>query len=162
MTDPDSLPSRSRAIYERLRELGVDTTVRELPESTHTARDAAAALGCPVGAIASSLVFIADDAPTLVLTSGKHRVDRDILARALGVSHVELAAAKEVKRVTGQPIGGVAPVGHPTTLPAIVDEALREHEVIWAAAGTPRTVMRLTFEQLIEITEATVATIAAD
>src|SRR5699024_10982110 len=144
------------------RELGVETTVTELPDSTHTARDAAAALGCTVGAIASTLVFVADDSPTLVLTSGKHRVDTNLLAQTLGASRVELTAAKDVKRLTGQHIGGVTPVGHPTILPAVVDEALRDHDVIWAAAGTPNTVMRLTFQQLVEITGAAVATIAAD
>lgn len=161
MTNESPLPARSRIVRDHLRDAGVTVEIRELPDSTRTARDAALALGCPLGAIASSLLFLVDGAPTLVMTSGRHRVDPAILATRLGAAGVELAAPKQVKKVTGQAIGGVAPVGHPVRLPAVIDEALGEFDVIWAAAGTPHTVMPLTFDQLLRLTEGTVATVAS-
>lgn len=162
MTKENPLPTRSRLVQDHLLGAGVATQIRELPDSTRTARDAAAAVGCPLGAIASSLLFLADDTPTLVMTSGRHRVDPDLLAGILGAIRIELAAPKQVKQITGQAIGGVAPVGHPTRLPTLVDEALRDYDVIWAAAGTPHTVMPLTFDQLLQLTDGTVASVASD
>src|SRR5581483_9321234 len=96
-----------------LREAGVAGQVRELPEPAPTAVAAAAQLGCDVGAIANSLVFSADGAPLLVLTSGAHRVDTAKVAGLLGVSKVKRADPDFVRQATGQTIGGVAPVGHP-------------------------------------------------
>lgn len=161
MTAYEQLPPRSRLVSDRLRELGVNATIQELPDSTHTAREAAAALGCSIGAIASSLVFRVDDAPTLVLTSGRHRVDPDALATALDATGVELASPKDVKKITGQPIGGVAPVGHTKPLPTVVDAALRDYDEIWVAAGTPHTVTRLTFDDLVKATAGTVVAVAS-
>src|ERR1700731_2096524 len=95
-----------------LRDLGVAGQVRELPEPAPTAATAAAQLGCEVGAIANSLVFNADGAPLLVLTSGAHRVDTGRVAALVGGDKVKRAAPEFVRRSTGQVIGGVAPVGH--------------------------------------------------
>src|SRR5580704_8372895 len=92
-----------------LRELGVSGAVVELPERAPTA---AAQLGCDVGAIANSLVFGADGAPLLVMTSGAHRVDTGRVAALIGVTAVQRADASSVRAWTGQPIGGVGPVGH--------------------------------------------------
>ena len=96
-----------------LRDLGVAGEVRELPESAPTAAAAAAQLGCELGAIANSLVFSADGAPLLVMTSGAHRVDTAKVANLVGASEVARANARSVREWTGQAIGGVAPVGHP-------------------------------------------------
>ncbi len=152
MTEAHGLPERSRQIQQELGDRGYDIAVRELPESTRTALEAAAALDCEVGAIASSLVFIADDEPLLVMTSGRHRVDTDLLASELGKVSITMARAKKVRTVTGQAIGGVAPIGHPAPVTTVIDEALQEYPTIWAAAGTPHTVMPLTFEQIVELT----------
>ncbi|WP_292698501.1 YbaK/EbsC family protein, partial [Microbacterium sp. 69-10] len=113
MTEAHALPERSQIVQQHLDAAGIASRVRELPESTRTAADAASALDCEVGAIASSLVFIADDQPILVMTSGRHRVDITVLARQLGAQSVAMAPAKVVRNVTGQAIGGVSPVGHP-------------------------------------------------
>src|SRR5271170_2908176 len=96
-----------------LRDLGVAGRVRELPEPAPTAATAAAQLGCEVGAIANSLVFSADGAPLLVMTSGAHRVDTVKVAALTGASAVTRADARSVRAWTGQVIGGVGPVGHP-------------------------------------------------
>ena len=105
-------PSSAR-ILELLADAGLRSEVRTLADSTRTAAEAAAALGCDVGAIASSLVFLADGAPILVLTSGSHRVDTELLASQIGAAVISRASADEVREATGQPIGGVAPIGHP-------------------------------------------------
>ncbi len=162
MTDDQHLPERSRIVQQHLTEAGIVSQVRELPDSTRTAADAAAALGCEVGAIASSLLFLADDEPVLVMTSGRHRVDTDILAAELGASTIVMASAKQVRAITGQAIGGVAPVGHPAPIRTVIDASLNDYETIWAAGGTPHTVMPLTFDQLTALTRGTHVRVAAD
>ena len=160
MPEYSELPERSQVVHQHLRAAGLTAQIHELPDSTRTAREAAGALGCEVGAIASSLIFLADDEPLLVMTSGRHRVDTTILASSLGVSSVEMAPAKLVRDVTGQAIGGVAPVGHPTHLRTVVDESLRDYDTIWAAAGTPHTVFPLTYDGLITLTSGTPVVVA--
>ncbi|MEV7609236.1 YbaK/EbsC family protein [Microbacterium sp. NPDC089320] len=131
-----------------------------LPDAARTASEAAAAIGCDVAAIANSLVFIAEGSPVLVMTSGGHRADLDVLARSIGVASVMMAPASVVRDSTGQAIGGVAPVGHPTPLRTFIDEDLEVHEEIWAAAGHPHTVMPLTFESLRHLTGGEVIVVA--
>lgn len=152
----NDLPERSRLVQQHLIEAGVTTEIRILPDSARTAPEAAAAIGCDVSAIANSLVFVADGAPILVMTSGGHRVDLDVLARSTGAAAITMAPASVVRDATGQAIGGVAPVGHPTRLRTYIDEDLREHGEIWAAAGHPHTVMPLTFETLQHLTDGEV------
>jgi prolyl-tRNA editing enzyme YbaK/EbsC (Cys-tRNA(Pro) deacylase) len=160
MTDDRPLPERSRIVQQHLIDAGVAAQVRELPDSTRTAAEAAAALGCEIGAIASSLLFLADGAPLLVMTSGRHRVDTALLADEIGATTIEMASAKQVRAITGQAIGGVAPVGHPAPVRTVIDRALADYETIWAAAGTPHTVAPLTFEQLTSLTGGTPVTVA--
>lgn len=160
MSETASLPERSRIVQQHLAEAGVDTVIRVLPDSARTAAEAATAIGCEVSAIANSLVFLADGAPVLVMTSGGHRVDLVTLTSSIGVDEVSMAPAPIVRSATGQAIGGVAPVGHPTPLRTYIDEKLQHHETLWAAAGHPHTVMPLTFEQLRTITEGTVISVA--
>ncbi|WP_091232707.1 YbaK/EbsC family protein [Microbacterium sp. 3J1] len=148
----DALPERSRIVEQHLRAAGIHTEIRVLPDSARTAPEAAAAIGCDVTAIANSLVFLADDSPVLVLTSGGHRADLDAVARQIGARIVVMAPAAVVRAATGQAIGGVAPVGHPAPLPTYIDEALETHAEIWAAAGHPHTVMPLTFSSLRGLT----------
>lgn len=153
--------SRTAALQELLTTSGCAGQIRAMPDSTHTAAQAAAALGCPVGAVASSLIFLAGEEPVLVMTSGAHRVDTDLLAQQLGVP-VTVARAKLVKEVTGQPIGGVAPIGHTRPLRTIVDRSLQEYDELWAAGGTSKTIFPLTYDELLRITQGTPMQVAAD
>ena len=149
-------------VAETLRALGVAGQVRELPEPAPTAAIAAAQLGCEVGAIANSLVFRGDDAPLLVLTSGAHRVDTDLVAALTGAASVRRADPEFVRAATGQVIGGVAPVGHPQPLRTLVDVWLDKYDVVWAAAGHASTVFPTSFAELIRITGGAPADVGAD
>ena len=152
MSDVSSLPERSRLVHRHLADAGVDAEIRVLPDSARTAAEAAAAIGCDVAAIANSLVFVADGEPVLVMTSGGHRADLEVLAGSIGAAEVAMAPASVVRAATGQAIGGVAPVGHSAPLRTFVDASLQQFDVIWAAAGHPHTVMPLTFDQLRRLT----------
>ncbi|MEV7599234.1 YbaK/EbsC family protein [Kitasatospora sp. NPDC089797] len=147
-----SLPARSLAVAEALAAAGVTGEIVVLPDSARTAAEAAAALGCEVGAIANSLVFECDGAPLLVMTSGAHRVDTAHLAARLGTGPITRASAARVREATGQAIGGVAPTGHPAPLRTVVDTALERYEVLWAAAGHPHTVVPMTYGELLRVT----------
>jgi prolyl-tRNA editing enzyme YbaK/EbsC (Cys-tRNA(Pro) deacylase) len=139
-------------VLAALRGAGAAGEIRELSDSARTATEAAAALGCPVGAIVKSLVFAADGNPLLVLTSGAHTVDTERLVSALDLTSVTRADAAMVRAATGFPIGGVAPVGHPAPLQTVVDTALGRYDVIWASAGTPHAVFPTTYEELLLMT----------
>ncbi|MDP3711179.1 MAG: YbaK/EbsC family protein [Mycobacteriales bacterium] len=143
-----------------LRAAGATGEVRELTDSARTAAEAAAALGCEVGAIASSLVFTAGDEPVLVLTSGGHRVDPAVTGALLGVAALGRADADLVRSATGYAIGGVAPIGHPAPLRTLVDVALAEHEVVWAAAGHPHAVFPTSYDELLRLTGGQAAQVA--
>ncbi|MCZ4119808.1 YbaK/EbsC family protein [Streptomyces sp. H39-S7] len=147
-----SLPTRSEEVARALAEAGIGGRVRQLTASARTAAEAAAALGCDVGAIANSLVFISDDEPVLVLTSGRHQVDTSALAARWGRGKLRRATPEQVRQATGQAIGGVAPVGHPQALPTVVDAALTDYPQLWAAAGTPHTVFPTTADELLRLT----------
>ena len=140
-----------------LADLDVPGLVRELPEPAPTAAAAAAQLGCEVGAIANSLVFSADGAPLLVMTSGAHRVDTAKVAALIGAAAVRRADAPSVRAWTGQAIGGVAPVGHPAPIPTLVDTWLEKYDVVWAAAGHPHAVFPTSFAELVRVTGGTPA-----
>ncbi|WP_034483705.1 YbaK/EbsC family protein [Actinomadura oligospora] len=135
-----------------LREQGADGEIIELPDSARTAQAAADQLGCEVGAIANSLVFDADGAPLLVLTSGAHKVDTARVAALVGAGRVRRATPEFVREHTGQPIGGVAPVGHPAPIRTLVDVWLDKHERVWAAGGHPHTVFPTSYEELLRVT----------
>ncbi|GAC1440471.1 MAG: YbaK/EbsC family protein [Mycobacteriales bacterium] len=147
-------------VADILRAAGAAGEPVELADAARTAAQAAAALGCEVGAIASSLVFRADDDPLLVMTSGAHRVDTTHLAGLLGVSRVGRADAELVRTATGYAIGGVAPVGHPAPLRTLVDVTLADHDVVWAAAGHPHAVFPTTFDELVRLTGGTPAVVS--
>jgi len=139
--------------------------IRVLDEEVRTAAAAAEALGVGVGAIANSLVFRAVDSdggerPLLALTSGAHRADTRRLAELAGAAVVRRADPDFVRAHTGQPIGGVAPLGHPAKILTLVDVALAEHEVVWAAAGHPKTVFPTTFAELVELSGGEPAEVA--
>ena len=135
---------------------GMTGEIRVLADSARTAADAAAALGIEVGQIASSLVFkLPDNSPLLVITSGRHRVDTSLVAQHLGVESLGRADADYVKEVSGYSVGGVSPLGwisKPEII--IIDEALNEYDIVWAAAGHPHAVYPTTYYELIQCTGA--------
>ena len=137
----------------QLQTLGGTGRIVVLPESVHTAALAAEALGCPVGAIANSLLFDSDGAPVLILTSGAHRVDTVLVAQHTGP--LQRARPEFVRTHTSQVIGGVSPIGHPAPVPTWLDTALRQYDVIWAAAGHPAAVFSTTYDELLALTGAT-------
>jgi prolyl-tRNA editing enzyme YbaK/EbsC (Cys-tRNA(Pro) deacylase) len=152
-TDQFRHPSIDHVTAE-LRRLGATGEVRVFPDSVRTAQAAADSLGCEVGAIANSLVFDADGFPVLILTSGAHRVDTTKVAADLGVGRLKRADPDFVRLHTGQAIGGVSPVGHPSPVPTYVDRALARHRVIWAAAGHAHAVFHTTYDELVALTGA--------
>jgi prolyl-tRNA editing enzyme YbaK/EbsC (Cys-tRNA(Pro) deacylase) len=139
---------------------GRPAVVRTLPDAVHTAAAAAAALGVQIGQIANSLIFDADGEPLLVLTSGAHRVDTAKVATLLGVHAVRRATPEFVRTHTGQPIGGVAPLGHPKPVRTLVDNALGGYDEIWAAGGVPQAIFPTTYAELVRITAGTPAQVA--
>ena len=153
--------SSTGRVQAALEAAGATGVVRVLDDSTRTAQEAANALGVPVGAIVKSLVFAADGEPLLVLASGDHQVDTTAIASLLGVGHVGRADADMVRAATGFAIGGVAPVGHPQPLRTVIDKHLASFEVIWAAAGTPRSVFPTTYDELLRISGGQPADVAA-
>lgn len=156
----DALPARSRLVAASLEAAGIPGEIIVLPDAASTAALAAAALGVEVGAIANSLVFWSDDEPLLVMTSGAHRVDTAALAERLGRGAIRRATPEQVLAATGQPIGGVAPTGHPAALTTVIDQDLAAFDEIWAAGGTPHTVFPLTFDELVRVTGGTVERVA--
>jgi prolyl-tRNA editing enzyme YbaK/EbsC (Cys-tRNA(Pro) deacylase) len=143
---------RNSRVAAAVAAAGVEPKIKILDADARTAVAAAAQLGCEVGAIANSLVFDCDGEPLLVMASGGHRVDTDLLARVLGAATISRATPQLVRTATNQVIGGVAPTGHPSTLRTVVDESLAEFPVIWTAAGTPDSVMALTYDELLAVT----------
>ena len=154
MSSPEVLANPSvQRVASALRAAGVDSPIVELPGAAHTAKLAAQFLGCELGQIANSLVFraFASDRAILVMSSGARRVDMGKLAAVVG-EEVGKADAEFVRAATGLAIGGVAPVGHTGPLRTFVERSLAAWPEIWAAAGHPSTVFRLTYAELVRIT----------
>ena len=151
----------SRRVADAARDLGLAIAVREFPEGTHTAEDAARAIGVDVGQIVKSLVFLMDGRPVLCLVSGLNRLDPQRLALVAGASQVRRAGADEVERATGFSIGGVPPFGHNQRLPVYCDRDLMAYDVVWAAAGTPREVFSVEPQRLVQASGAIVADLKA-
>ena len=134
---------------------GLPGRVRILDEPAPTAVIAARQLGVPVGAIVNSLVFsTAEQTPLLVLTSGAHRVDTAKVASLVGSTSLSRATAEMVRAATGQPIGGVAPVGHPAPLRTLLDTALAEYPQLWAGGGVPHAMFPISYPDLLALTSA--------
>jgi prolyl-tRNA editing enzyme YbaK/EbsC (Cys-tRNA(Pro) deacylase) len=158
----DQLSRGPARIAEELRRLGVSCEVKEMPQSTRTAQEAAAAVGCDVAQIVKSLIFrsVVGDQAVLVLVSGADRVDEDRLAEVIG-EQVERATADFVRTRTGYAIGGVPPLGHIQPVVTLVDRHLLDQTLVWAAAGTPRAVFSIEPADLLRITAAEVVSVAA-
>ncbi len=151
--------SRAERFAERVAELGITVVPREMDDSTHTAQQAASALGCSVEAIVKSLLFIGASGPVLVLASGPNRVDTGLVASVIG-EKVSMADARTVKAVTGSSIGGVPPFGHPSPLRTLIDETLLALPEVWAAAASQHSVFPIDPEHLAEVTSATIARVS--
>lgn len=146
-------------VHDALSRAGLVIEVVELAESTRTAPEAARAVGADVAQIVKSLVFVAADDPLLILVSGRHRVDLDLVGATLG-RPIRPARAEEVRQATGFAIGGVAPVGLIQPVPTYYDPALLAFDRVWAAAGTPRTVFPIAPRDLVRLTGAIELTVA--
>jgi len=129
------MASGPERVQAALHEVGIDVKVLQLSESTRTATEAALAMGCDVGAIAKSLLFLADGEPLLVICGGDKRVDTARVAQLVGAKSLKMAPAEEVKRITGYAIGGVPPLGHAMPLKKLMDDRLLRWPIIYAAAG---------------------------
>src|SRR3954451_3059460 len=152
---PDPEPAAVIRFKEAHSASGGGGRVVILPDSVHTAALAAEALGCEVGAIANSLLFDTAGSPVLILTSGSHRVDTAATADRIGVPALKRASPEFVREHTGQVIGGVSPLGHPSPVPTYLDVVLRRYAEIWAAAGHPAAVFSTTYDELLAMTGAT-------
>ncbi len=142
MSSEPSLHPTAAKLRDRLRERGLDVTVQTLPTSTRTAPEAAAAVGCEVGQIVKSLVFMRDGQPVMVLCAGDRRVAADRLG-------LRAASADEARAGTGFAIGGIPPLGHDRPLETLIDGSLRRFDTVWCAAGTPHAVFEADTEALI-------------
>jgi prolyl-tRNA editing enzyme YbaK/EbsC (Cys-tRNA(Pro) deacylase) len=144
-----------KRVIAALAEHGLTAEVNVLSDSARTAQEAATALGIEVGQIASSLIFkLPDGSPLLIITSGRHRVDTDLVAKNLGIETLSRVDADYVKEKSGFSIGGVAPIGWVSPATILIDQALNDYEVVWAAAGHPHAVYPTTFAELIACTGA--------
>jgi Cys-tRNA(Pro) deacylase len=152
----EELAPSARRVAEAARGLGLAIEVRDFPEGTRTAEDAARAIGVMVGQIVKSLVFLADAAAIVCLVSGSNRVSTKRLAQAIGVEHIARAPAEVVREATGYAVGGVPPFGHGRPLPVYCDRDLLAFDVVWAAAGTPMSVFSVEPNALVTACGATV------
>ena len=154
-------PSAQR-VADELVARGARGPFRQFDVPTKSAADAAGALDCDVGAIASCLVFMVDDTPVIVIKSGAFRVDLSLLASAAMGESVRRATPDEVRTFTGQPIGGVSPVGWPGAISVFIDDSLRGFDQLWAACGTPNAVFATTYQELLELTGASPLSLGLD
>jgi prolyl-tRNA editing enzyme YbaK/EbsC (Cys-tRNA(Pro) deacylase) len=150
-----NLPESAKRFAAAASEAGLDIEIVEMGEPTRTAEEAARACGCTVEQIIKSLVFMGRDTgqPYLLLVSGANRVDESGAAAALG-ERLRRPDAQRVRELTGYAIGGIPPLGHATALPTLIDERLRDFDVVWAAAGTPRCVFSVDPRDLRRVTGA--------
>jgi prolyl-tRNA editing enzyme YbaK/EbsC (Cys-tRNA(Pro) deacylase) len=153
-------PTAQRFAEAAADRYGLDVDVHEFEDGTKTAADAAAAIGCDAAQIASSLVFVGDEEPVVVVTSGANRVSEDRLAGVIGATDVRMAGPEEAKGATGWSIGGVPPICHEGDVPVLLDRTLLDHETVWAAAGTPDAVWPVAPDRLVELADASVADVA--
>jgi prolyl-tRNA editing enzyme YbaK/EbsC (Cys-tRNA(Pro) deacylase) len=154
------LPPSAQRVQQALRDAGSQARVIVLDVSTRTADDAAAAVGCDVGQIVKSLIFSdAQGAPVYVAVSGKNRLDEQVFAQQTYIQ-LKRATPDFVRQHTGYAIGGVAPFGHVSAMPHFIDATLLEYPTIWAAGGTPNTMVELTGAELVALTAGVVVRVS--
>ena len=145
-----------KRVSDALKSNGISGQIKVLTQSARSAAEAADALGIEVGQIASSIIFkLPNESPLLVITSGRHRVDTELVAKELSVGNLARVDADYVKELSGFSIGGVAPIGwiNPPAI-TLIDLALNDYDVVWAAAGHPHAVFPTTYAELLTCTSA--------
>ena len=148
--------SAVKRVSDALKSNGISGQIKVLTQSARSAAEAADALGIEVGQIASSIIFkLPNESPLLVITSGRHRVDTELVAKELSVGNLARVDADYVKELSGFSIGGVAPIGwiNPPAI-TLIDLALNDYDVVWAAAGHPHAVFPTTYAELLTCTSA--------
>lgn len=146
-------------VIQAARDLGLELDVRTLEAPTRTVAEAASAVGCDNAQIAKTLVFVADGDPVMVVASGAHRVDLDVLADVFDVAQIRQASPEEVRVATGYPVGGVSPLG--CHLPIVFDESLLEYDCVFAAGGDGNTLFQVNPRTLADALHVRVARVAA-
>jgi len=159
MAQPQKTGSRER-VRAFLEAHGVAAGLTEFEQSTKTAAQAAEAMGCELGQIVKSLVVLADDTPVLALVAGDRRGDFDAIAAEVGASAVRMADADTVRGATGYAIGGVSPFDLHPDLPVLVDDSLTRFEIVFPAAGTPSSMVRMRFDELLALVDGRMARIS--
>jgi len=159
MAQPQKTGSRER-VRAFLEAHGVAAGLTEFEQSTKTAAQAAEAMGCELGQIVKSLVVLADDTPVLALVAGDRRGDFDAIAAEVGASAVRMADADTVRGATGYAIGGVSPFDLHPDLPVLVDDSLTRFEIVFPAAGTPSSMVRMRFDELLALVGGRMARIS--
>ena len=155
------LPRSTRRVHDALVALGLPADIHRMVDSTRTAPEAAAAVGCEVGAIVKSLVMrgVTSGEPILALVSGSNRANLELVSAAVG-EPIERPDAAFAREVTGYSIGGIPPIGHPAPVRTVLDEDLLRYETVWAAAGNPHAVFPIAPAALVTAAGATVTRLA--
>ena len=156
----DQKKSSVQRVMDTLKDLNIHSQVKELPDSTKTALEAAKAVNCQLGQIVKSLVFQTKSSlkPVLILTSGENQVNETMVGEVLG-EEIKFAPARFVREQTGFAIGGVSPYGLKKGIPIFIDEDLLKHEIIWAAAGSHYAVFSITPQELVSTTDSRVISV---
>ena len=157
--EPSGSAARVRAALSRI---GLAEAIVHFDRSTKTAAMAAEAMGCDLGQIAKSLVFVVDGRPVLALVAGDRRGDAAAIAREAGGVSASFADADTVRTATGYAIGGVSPFDLPEELLVLVDESLGRFEIVYPAAGTPSSMVPMSFRQLLEVSRGRVARVGEE
>lgn len=160
MSEPARKPGSRERVRSFLAERGLDQGLTEFEQSTKTAAQAAEAMGCELGQIVKSLVVLADGAPVLALVAGDRRGDFDAIAAELGASVVKMADADSVRVATGYAIGGVSPFDLPAHLPVLIDDSLTRFDVLFPAAGTPSSMVKMRRADLLAVVAGRMARIS--
>lgn len=156
---PRKAGSRER-VRTYLESHGLAEGLFEFTQSTKTAQEAADAMGCELGQIVKSLVFVVGEAPVVALVAGDRRGDPDAIGALLGGGTVRFADAETVRAATGYAIGGVSPFDLPADLPLLADSSLSRYDIVYPAAGTPTSMVRMHLAELLELSGARIADVA--
>lgn len=160
MTQPPKKVSSRERVRTYLEQRGLAEGLVTFEQSTKTAQQAADAMGCELGQIVKSLVWVVDGRPALALVAGDRRGDADAIAHELGGATAKFADALIVRSSTGYAIGGVSPFDLPDELPILVDESLERFDIVYPAAGTPDSMVRIRRTLLVELSRGRVARIS--
>lgn len=160
MTDEWREDASARRVAAFLELHGLADGIVHFGQSTKTAQLAAEAMGCDLGQIAKSLVFVADGTPVLALVAGDRRGNAEAIAFVMGATSAKFADPAMVQAATGYSVGGVSPFDLPAGLTVLVDSSLERFEAVFPAAGTPSSMVRVTFGQLVDITSGRVCAIS--